>query len=312
MHMTLSQVPGNDEGVVYTGVQNNPTIGDKLKPVDIVADEEFLRDYINATGDETFWAFRASVRARHGIDVSPLTMFDRDIGARLVGISARFGLHARQEFSFHGAVTPGAEYRLAGEVVNVFEKRGIEYFTTRCYCHPIDAPDTILLDSLYTRAYKFPSNQYPQNREDRRSRISDWLQSVGARAREAFPSPGAIVEGRTRLLDQARLNLYSGPGSGAHTDNLLARQGGLRGTVGQALMLTELESELYRDLFGFDFYTRGSMRSSFIATIPVGIEVRAATVVESVTDGKLVLRSAVASTTGDLLSVGTATMRDWP
>jgi hypothetical protein len=310
--MTLSQVPGNDEGVVYTGVQNNPKIGDKLRPIDIVADEEFIRDYVNATGDETFWAFRASVRGKHGIDVSPLTMFDRDIGARLVGISARFALHAKQEFSFLGVITPGEEYRLAGEVVNVFEKRGIEYFTTRCYCHPIDAPDTIVLDSLYTRAYRFPSNQYPQNREDRSSRISDWLQAVGGRAREVFPSTGAIVEGRTRLLDQARLNLYSGPGSGVHTDNLVARQGGLQGTVGQALILSELESELYRDLFGLDFYTRGSMRSSYIATIPVGIQVRAAVVVESATAGELVLRSAVASTTGDLLSVGTATMKDWP
>jgi hypothetical protein len=309
--MTLSQVPGNDEGVVYTGVQNNPKIGDKLSSIDIVADEEFVRDYVNATGDETFWAFRASVRGKQGIDVSPLTMFDRDIGARLVGISARFGLHAKQEFSFRGVITPGGEYRLAGEVVNVFEKRGIEYFTTRCYCHPIDAPDTILLDALYTRAYRFPSNQYPENREDRRSRISDWLQTVGGRAREVFPNRGAIVEGRTRLLDQARLNLYSGPGSGVHTDNLVARQGGLQGTVGQALILTELESELYRDLFGLDFYTRGSMRSSYIATIPVGIEVRAAVVVESVAAGELVLRSAVASTTGDLLSVGTATMKDW-
>lgn len=309
--MTLSQVPGNDEGVVYAGVQNNPTIGDKLQPVDIVADEEFVRDYVNATGDETFWAFRASTRARHGIDVSPLTMFDRDIGARLVGISARFGLHAKQEFTFNGPVTPGGAYRLAGEVVNVFEKRGIEYFTTRCYCHPIDEPDNVLLDSLYTRAYKFPQNQYPQSREDRRARLSDWLQASGGRARETFPRPGAIVEGRTRLLDQARLNLYSGPGSGAHTDNLLARQGGLRGTVGQALMLTELESELYRDLFGIDFYRKGAMRSSFIATIPVGVEVRAATVVESVADGVLTLRSAVASTSGDLLSVGTATIRDW-
>jgi N-terminal half of MaoC dehydratase len=310
--MTLSQVPGNDEGVTYSGVQNNPKIGDKLEPVDIVADEEFVRDYVNATGDETFWAFRASVRARHGTDVSPLTMFDRDIGARLVGISARFGLHAKQEFNFHGPVTPGGTYRLSGEVVDVFEKRGIEYFTTRCYCHPIDDPEQILLDSRYTRAYKFPSNQYPQGREDRRSRFSDWLQANGARARETFPNPGAIVEGRTRLLDQARLNLYSGPGSGAHTDSQLARQGGLKGTVGQALMLTELESELYRDLFGLDFYTKGSMRSSFIATIPVGVQVRAAAVVDSVTNGEIVLRSAVASTTGDLLSVGTSTIKDWP
>jgi hypothetical protein len=310
--MTLSQVPGNDEGVVYSGVQNNPKIGDRLRPVDIVADEEFVRDYINATGDETFWAFRASVRARHGIDVAPMTMFDRDIGARLVGISARFGLHAKQEFSFQGSVTPGGTYRLSGEVVDVFEKRGIEYFTTRCYCHPIEEPEQILLDSRYTRAYKFPSNQYPAGREDRRSRFSDWLQASGARPREPFPNPGAIVEGRTRLLEQARLNLYSGPGSGAHTDNLLARQGGLKGTVGQALMLTELESELYRDLFGLDFYTKGSMRSSFIATIPVGIQVRAATVVQSLADGTLMLRSAVASTAGELLSVSTATIKDWP
>ena len=58
--MILSQVPGNDEGVVYVGVQNNPEIGDTLKPVDIVVDEDSSATTSTATGDATFWVVRRS------------------------------------------------------------------------------------------------------------------------------------------------------------------------------------------------------------------------------------------------------------
>lgn len=310
--MSLTQVPGRDDGFVYEGVQNNPHVGDVLDPVDIVVDDEFVRDYINATGDETYWAFRAATQAKFGVDAAPLTLFDRDIGARLVGISSRFALHAKQGFTFHGPVLPGREYRLTGKMIDVSNKNGIDYFTTRCECVAVEDPSTVLLESDYIRAYRFPNNQYPQGRQGKSARLSDWLQSADALPRESFPNRGAIVEGRTRLLDQARLNLYSGPGSGVHTDNMLARQGGLRGTVGQALMLTQLESELYRDLFGFEFYSRGSMWSSFIAVIPVGVEVRAVCVVDNIDEDGIKLKAAVATTAGDLLSVSRATMRDWP
>jgi hypothetical protein len=129
--------------------------------------------------------------------------------------------------------------------------------------------------------------------------------------RASFPSVSSIVEGRTTRLDQARLNLYSGPGSSVHTDNLVARRGGLQGTVAQGLMATELECELYRDLFGLNLFTRGEIKVSYVEPIPCGVDLRAVCVVESVTDAMITLKSAVATTSGDVVSVGTVFVRDW-
>lgn len=308
--MGLTMIAGPDD-TVHEGIQNNPVEGAELPAVDVRVDDELVRDYVNAMGDEGYWAFSARVRAKFGAEVAPVTLFDRDIGAKLVGISARFALHAKQSFSFRGLVTPGATYRLTGHVASVTQKRGIDYFAMETSCAPVDQPGEPLLESLYTRAFRFPDNQYNQAEPRSPRRFSGWLASQGAKARELYPNVGAIVEGRARLFDQARLNLYSGPGASVHTDNLVARRGGLNGAVAQGLMATALETELYRDLFGLAFYKRGDVSVSYLAPISCGVSLRSACVVESVTDEEIHLRTAVATTLGDLVSVGTASVRHW-
>lgn len=307
--MSMTMVAGRDDGF-HEGIQNNPVVGAQLPPVDILVDDEYIRDYVNSVGDEGFWAFSARMQAMHSLKLAPTTIFDRDIGARLVGISARFALHAKQEFRFHGPIVPGEVYRLSGEVVDVTNRRGIDYFTTRALCAPLRDPSSVRVESLYTRAYRFPDNQYVK-RERQPIRIGTWLYDNMAMPRNAFPEVGSIVEGRTTLLDQARLNLYSGPGSGVHTDNLVARRGGLNGTVAQGLMATELECELYRDLFGLNLVKGGEVRASYVQPIPCGVELRALCVVESVEDDLITLKSAVATTSGDVVSVGKASIKNW-
>ena len=76
-------------------------------------------------------------------------------------------------------------------------------------------------------------------------------------------------------------------------------------------MATALETELYRDLFGLAFYKRGDVSVSYLAPISCGVSLRSACVVESVTDEEIHLRTAVATTLGDLVSVGTASVRHW-
>jgi acyl dehydratase len=306
----MTMVAGRDEGE-HAGIQNNPVLGAILPPIDILADDEAVRDYVNSVGDEQFWAFQARTLAHYGINSVPLTFFDREIGAKLVGISARFALHAKQRFRFRGVVEVGRTYRLTGEVSALTEKRGIDYFTTYSTCCPIDGPDLLLLESWYTRAFRFPDNQYVRNRSREKVSLSRWLFDNQAMPRRRFPEVGSIIEGRTSSMDQAKINLYSGPGSSVHTDNLVARRGGLTGTVGQGLMATELECELYRDLFGLAFFKRGDVEVSYVDPIPSGCSLRATAVVTEVDDSRITLQSAVATTTGEIVSLGRVAVSNW-
>jgi acyl dehydratase len=308
--LTLAHVAGRDDQS-HEGIQNNPVPGAKFKPVDLAVDEQSIRNYVNAVGDERFWAFQASVLARHGVHLAPLTLFDREVAIRLVGVSAGYAMQAKQEFRFRAPLLVGEIYRVSGEVREVTKKREIGYFSTLATFAPLSDLSSIHLEAVNTRAYSFPDNQYSPARERPPVKVSDWLYSNGARLRALFPSVGAVVEGRTSLFDQARVNLYSGPDSNIHTDDAVARRGGLEGTVAQGIMATELECELYRDLFGIAYYRGGDMRTSYIHPIRCGMELRAICIVEEAGDDLLKLRSAVATSTGLVTSVGTASVRNW-
>jgi hypothetical protein len=294
----------------HPGIQNNPVAGTKLDPIYLSIDDVAVWEYINAIGDEDFWAFQAGVRAHHGIHLAPMTVIDRDISARNVGTPARFGMHAKQEFHFHAPLVVGGSYVITGDMTEVTTRRGIGYFESRSACAPTDDPSKIVMESVYTRAYRFPDNQYPKERRAP-VRLNEWLYENGAEARALFPDRGAIVEGRTLLLDQAQLNLYSGPKSDIHTNNMVARRGGLGATSAQGLMATALESELYRQLFGLSFFRGGSIRSSYIEPILAGVSLRAVCIVEDSSDDVIKLRSAVATTNGVVVALGTAEIRDW-
>lgn len=295
----------------HPGIQNNPVAGAELEPREVEVDEVAVWEYVNAVGDEDYWAFRAATLARHRLDVAPLTVIDRDISARIVGVPARFGMHAKQEFHFHRPLIVGTTYRLTGRITEVTQRRGIGYFVSTSECAPVDRPDSVAMTSVYARAYRFPDNQYPRERRRPPVMLNTWLYENGAQTRAPFPQPGAVVEGRTSVLEQARLNLYSGPKSDIHTNNLVARRGGLGGTSAQGLMGTELEGELYRQLFGLAFFRRGSIASSYIEPIPSGVSLRAVCVVESSSAEEIRLRSAVATTKGVVVCVGTAGIRHW-
>jgi hypothetical protein len=303
-------VAGRDDEK-YAGIQNNPAVGAELSAAEIEVDEVAVWEYVNAVGDEDYWAFRAATLARHRLDVAPLTVIDRDISARIVGVPARFGMHAKQEFQFRRPLIVGKSYRLTGRIIDVTSRRGIGYFVSTSECAPVDAPESVAMTSVYTRAYRFPDNQYPTDRKRPPVKLSNWLYESGAQTRAHFPQVGAVVEGRTSLLDQSRLNLYSGPKSDIHTNNMVARRGGLGGTSAQGLMGTELEGELYRQLFGLAFFRRGIISSAYIEPIPSGVSLRAACVVEASDELEIKLRSAVATTTGLVVCVGTASIRHW-
>ncbi|HWB35532.1 MAG TPA: MaoC family dehydratase N-terminal domain-containing protein [Rugosimonospora sp.] len=297
-------------------VQDEPVVGMPLPESEITIGANDIRMYVNAVGDEAYWAFQARTLARTGDVVPPITLLDRDLTARIVGgPGVGIGFHAKQEFRFHGTPRVGERYRISGEVADVSERRGIGYFTTLTRVSPVDAapgaPGTVLLESLYTRAFRFPRQQYPRGSGAPKLRFGEWLTERTTLTGNPFPQPGAIVEGRTSRMDQGRLSLYSDQDSVLHTDPMMARRRGLSGTVAQALMTTELELELYRDLFGLALYRRGEIRAKYIEPIPVDCSLRAVCVVTGASDELITLSSAVATTTGNVVSLADVTVRHW-
>lgn len=293
-------------------VQDDPFVGAPLPETDVAVTGRSVEMYVNAVNDETFWGFQARTLARTGFRVAPLLVLDRDLTARIVGGPGRgIGFHARQEFRFVSPIEVGKTYRITGEVTDVSEKRGIGYFTTRTACAPVGDPDAICVESFYTRAFRFPQQQYPKPTGQPKLRVTDWMVDHGFDAAAVFPAVGSYVEGRTSVLDRAQLALYSDPDAAIHSDPVVSRRRGLRGVVAQALMATELECELYRDMFGLAFYKRATILAKYIDPIPVDVRLRAICIVTAVSDAEITLESAVAASTGEVVTIGTVAVRDW-
>lgn len=309
--MGVNQIFGLDDGQEYEGVQNKPEVGAPLSPVEIDVDDGLVREYINAVGDGGFWAFQSGVLGRNDIYLAPLTLFDRDIGAKLVGFNARFAVHAKQSFKFLSPVIVGESYCLSGEISEVTTRREIGYFAASTVCSPTEDPSRVCVESVYTRAYRFPNNQYSSRRDRGALKLSKWLYDNGARMDVRFPSIGASIESRTAIVDSAHVNLYSGPNSGIHTDESIARRAGFDSAVVQGLMATELECELYRDLFGLNFFYGGSVSASYIATIPCNVALTATAVVVRSGSHDLDMRTAVAMGNGDVVSVSSVHAKNW-
>lgn len=293
-------------------VQDDPFVGAPLPQTDVEVTDRSVQMYVNAVNDETFWGFQARVLARTGVKVPPLMVVDRDMTARIVGGPGRgIGFHARQEFRFLSPMEVGKDYRITGEVTEVREKRGIGYFTTRTVCAPVNDPDAICQESLYTRAFRFPQQSYPKATVRAKLTVTDWMREHGFDTGAVFPSVGSFVEGRTSTLDHTRLALYSDPDAAIHSDPVVSRRRGLRTIVAQALMATELECEMYRDVFGLAFYKRGTIVAKYIDPIPVDVQLRAICIVTAVSDEEITLESAVAASTGEVVTIGTVTVRNW-
>jgi hypothetical protein len=218
-----------------------PGVGLRLGPTRIATTGQLVRGYLNSTGDQGFAAHAASIKLATGLDIVPPTMLDRDVGAKLVAGTYRGGyaLHAAQTFRFHRPLERDANYSIEGEIVDVFEKNEIGYFTAEASC--LSEAGEAAFTSSYTRAYLFPGNRNPDRQATRpKPSLSAYLDLHGADAAAVFPAVGSMLEGTPRQLTRGLMNLYSGPGSNVHTDIGIARRAGNADTIVQGLMATSM------------------------------------------------------------------------
>ena len=293
-----------DRDVVGGEIPPAPSLcGLTLVPQRFLLDRELVDSYILGVGDEGYGAFAAAVAWREGRSIAPLTIFDRYMSTYLVGNGALagrlppFGVHAKQQWAFHAELLVGHEYELRARVRDVQARRNREYLSIDCDCVDVVEPDRVLVEAVFTRAQSFEGQQYQRTQAGDQPSLAWWLAEVGATG-ASFPSSGAVVEGRSRQITQERLDLFLGPGPNFHTDAALARRLGFPSTVAAGVMATELECELYRELFGLTVFRTAQMEVNYVAPIPQGATLRPVCVVQSADADAVVLRTTVCDDSG--------------
>ncbi len=285
---------------------SEPSVGDRFGPNRIAVTGALIRSYVNNTGDQGFAAHAAAIKLATGLEIAPPTILDRDVGARLVAgaYAGGYALHAKQTIRFERPLERDAEYTIEGELVDVFTKNEIGYFTVEASC--LSAAGEPAITSSYTRAFRFPGNRNPDRQSARpRPGLAAYLDQHGADAAAAFPEAGSVLEGAPRRITRSLMNLYSGPGANTHTDASIARRAGNADAIVQGLMATSLECELYREVFGPAWYSGGEISVSFIRPILAESVLTAIAVVGGDGEQRIELRTAVVNQDQELVTVGT-------
>jgi hypothetical protein len=291
----------------------DPVVGDLFGPKLLVASSDLIRAYVNSLRDEAFPRHAAGMRLLTGKSIAPPTLFDRELGTRLYAsrYTSVYALHAKQAFEFLRPVEEGLTYTISGKLATVYERNQIGYAAIEATC---DGPDGLpAVRSVYTRAFRFPGNQYRHKGADRvRPTVASFLEQSHAAPGARFPEVGSVLEGVSRQFTQSLMNLYSGPGSNIHTDPALSRRRGHSDALVQGLMATALECELYRDVFGSAWYTTGKLSVKYIDGIIANARLAPIAVVVADAGGRLELRTAVHGEQGELLTIGSASVERHP
>jgi hypothetical protein len=277
--------------------------GLELEPQHFHVDAELVAAYVDAIGDDGFAAFAAGVRWRHGLDVAPVLLLDRYMSTYLVGNPAwagrlpSFGVHAREHFRFRREVLVGRDYVLEATVGALEHHGHIDHLPVHVRCVDAADPAVPCIEAVFTRGQGFGGNRYGRaGAERRRPSLDEWLRDAGAGS-ASFPKAGAVLRGRSRRITQVHLDRFLGPGPNFHTDLDVANRLGFPTTVAAGVMATQVECDLYRDVFGLDLFRAGDLAVRYVAPIPEGVELQPVAVVVD-EEGPLRLRTAVATEAG--------------
>ncbi len=237
-----------------------PQIGDLFGPRDVILDDTSVRDYVAATGDDTFWTHQERMKSEFGMLICPPTILDRELGTRLAAMRYKntYALHAKQTFAFTQPLVQGSRYVFEGSLSNIYERNGIKYFTISATASTPNGDKVI--ESEYTRAFEFPNARHPSNTKEPLT-----LASFLAHANESVANN--VIHGARQVLTQELMNLYSGPGANIHTDRDAATIRGHKQPIVQGLMALSIECRMFRDIYGAAWYTSGRIATRFIRPI---------------------------------------------
>ncbi|HKJ23745.1 MAG TPA: MaoC family dehydratase [Myxococcota bacterium] len=164
-------------------------------------------------------------------------------------------LHAQQDWELFAPIPLGARIRTVSTIVDRYDKRGRNYVVNETDVFD-DATHELLV-----RGRTYQSFLPPKREGEGEGYVVDEKSAKKKEPRPPFPTAtGRDLASTTKVVDQRRCWMFSGPGKNYHTDAEAAKQLGFPNIVVQGMMSTCFVSEIMLREFG-EGWLRGGKSS---------------------------------------------------
>jgi acyl dehydratase len=253
-------------------------VGEVLGPVELLADDHFVKSVAFTVDDYHPWYFSADTPFRRRVvhpagllcDLLRLlyTRYDPDRDR---------GLHQKEEFRIHSPLYVGERVRLTGRFAHKYIKRGRGYVMTEAEARTV-GDERLIISHRAIESTEVQS----VGRRDTEEGDAEPVRRVDGRyldAREPLRDlpehleVGLPLVGPRKTIHQDQMSIYSGSHlfwRSIHTDLAVAQESGLDRPVAQGLMEAMYLSEWAVQMFGEKWFNTGSGNLTFLKPVLAG------------------------------------------
>jgi acyl dehydratase len=268
-------------------------LGEEIGPVEVVADEHYLRQGSFALDDYSKWYTEDSASGQRLV---PSTAVLRDLVAHFCTVydpSRVVGLHQKEEAWFAKPIPLGTHMVYTGRYTDKYERRGKGYTVFESEAR--DASDNALL----VRQISTEIMRIPEHVELGAASASPpvdgqvkgvWPDDVSPVQHAAMSlRPGTPIAPLTKTAHQDQMAVFSGINkhwSNIHTDYAIASGAGFRDTLAQGAMETCWLSEMLARFFGQSWLETGWIKNAYLKPVFRGDTIICRGVVKAVDHSK--------------------------
>jgi hypothetical protein len=163
-------------------------------------------------------------------------------------------LHAQQDWELFAPIEIGQRVETRSTIIERYNKRGRNYV--------VNETDVVAADDgrLLVRGRTHQSFLPPKDKSRGETFVVDENTARKKTPRPPFPTAtGDELQSTTKLIDERRCWMFSGPGKNYHTDREQAEKLGFPRIVVQGMMSTCFVSQVMQDQFGMGWLAGGKM-----------------------------------------------------
>ena len=170
-------------------------------------------------------------------------------------------LHGQQDWEFFAPIPVGGKVRSRSTIIDRYEKRGRDWIVNETDLVSAEAEDE---GKLLVRGRTYQSF-LPAKDSAGEDFVIDESTACKKKSRPPFPTAtGPDLGSVTKLIDDRRCWMFSGPGKTYHTDRDEAKKLGFSSIVVQGMMSTCFVSQVMQDHFGMGWLQGGKMSVKLI------------------------------------------------
>ena len=165
-------------------------------------------------------------------------------------------LHGQQDWELFAPIPVGAKIRSRSTIIDRYEKRGRDWIVNETDLMSAEANDE---GRLLVRGRTYQSFLPPRDSAEAEF-VVDKSTAGKKKSRPPFPTAtGPDLDSVTKLIDDRRCWMFSGPEKTYHTDRDEAKKFGFPSIVVQGMMSTCFVSQVMQDQFGMGWLQGGKM-----------------------------------------------------